>query len=113
MLGPEPAQAERRRFWTLVSSRGEPDRCWRWKGRHDAKGYGRLTFEGAERYARRVAWELTEGWCPPRLDRWCVERLCCNPAHQGPRPPRAPSADEWEARFRAHMPSRPPEGCWM
>lgn len=77
-------------FWSQVD-RGDPDACWEWQGRVNAKTrYGSTSGLGPGvrglRGAHQVAWFLTNGDIPAGA--WVVHtcpggsnRLCCNPAH--------------------------------
>ena len=89
---PEARMSPNDRFWRNVAKAG-PDECWLWQGGLWAHGYGRIRFEGRQRYAHRIAYELATGAkLPPGLeachscdDRYPVGSVeykrCCNPAH--------------------------------
>jgi hypothetical protein len=82
----EPAPSDvARRFWSRVS---KTDGCWLWLGRHNRTqdaggGYGRISVQGKQAMAHRVAWELLVGPIPVEmtLDHLCLNKLCVNPAH--------------------------------
>lgn len=56
--------------------------CWRWTGRHDRYGYGRLGREGAH----RVVYRALIGPIPAGkvVDHLCRVPCCVNPAHLEP-----------------------------
>lgn len=60
--------------------------CWEWAASTNACGYGRVWWEGANRLAHRVVYELIRGPIPPglTLDHLCRVRHCVNPAHLEP-----------------------------
>lgn len=68
------------RFWAKVDKSGE---CWLWKGSLFTNGYGAIRWEGRNRRAHRVAWELVNGPIPDGLlaCHTCDVPACCNPAH--------------------------------
>jgi hypothetical protein len=74
----------RERFEAKV---GKPDKngCWPWTGAIIKKlGYGEInSCTGITLYARRVAWELTNGEIPDGLYvlHRCDNKWCVNPAH--------------------------------
>ena len=57
--------------------------CVEWTGHVDRKGYGRVSIEGRQVFAHRVAWELAHGPIPDGLCvlHHCDNPPCCNPAH--------------------------------
>lgn len=69
-------------FWARVARRG-PDECWEWRGSRNAKGYGQVTNQGADRIAHRVAYEIAKGAIPSGMMvcHTCDNPPCCNPAH--------------------------------
>lgn len=72
------------RFWAKVDKSGE---CWLWTGRKDDGGYGRFTFNGKERLAHRVSYELTHGPIPEGQDirhLECDTPACVRPDHLKP-----------------------------
>lgn len=60
--------------------------CWLWTAATNAKGYGRVAWEGHNRYAHRVVYTLLVGPIPDGLtiDHLCRVRACVNPAHMEP-----------------------------
>lgn len=62
----------------------ENEDCWLWTGSRDTQGYGITKWEGRNRGAHRVAYELFQGeaprW-PDTLDHLCRVRHCINPSH--------------------------------
>lgn len=84
-------------FWSRV---GDPDPvtgCMRWKNAPTPKGYGQVWWDGRQRRAHRVAYELAVGPVPEGMvvDHICCQfpcpggrddphRLCCNPEHLKP-----------------------------
>jgi hypothetical protein len=95
------------RFWAQVDRSDGPDACWPWTGAQNPRnGYGYLTYRSAQRFAHRVALELSGQEIPVGLlvMHTCENPLCCNPAHLkvGTR------ADHMQRRSRLrHL--RPPE----
>lgn len=69
------------RFWSQVDIRGNED-CWYWKGLKN-QGYSRFYYQGRNRYAHRVAWQLTNGPIPEGLQvlHSCDTPECVNPGH--------------------------------
>jgi hypothetical protein len=67
------------RFWAQVNKTGD---CWLWAG-CAVRGYGRYVFNGKQRPAHRVAFEVTNGPVPPELliDHLCHTPLCVRPEH--------------------------------
>lgn len=67
-------------FWAKTTRQGE---CLIWLGAVNPKGYGKVYFEGRNRRAHCVAWELTRGPIPDGL--WvlhtCDNPRCCNRLH--------------------------------
>lgn len=60
--------------------------CWRWTGRLNRNGYGRVCIRGREPVAHRAAYESLIGPIPPKriLDHQCRFRACVNPWHMEP-----------------------------
>lgn len=71
------------RFWSYVDRSGA---CWLWIGCLHRTGYGRVWFNGCQRQAHRVAYELEKGPIPDSLqiDHVCRNRACVRPAHMEP-----------------------------
>lgn len=71
-----------RRFSLAVRER-DGFTCQLWAGRLSPEGYGRLSVNGEELYAHRVAYEAAKGAIPPGLmiDHLCRNRACVNPEH--------------------------------
>lgn len=59
--------------------------CWLWLGA-TVDGYGRISVDGRDLMAHRVAYEVHVGPIPEgmQLDHLCRNRACCNPAHLEP-----------------------------
>ena len=72
------------RFWSKVAIRG-PDDCWLWLAGTHSTGtvYGQFWLEGARHGAHRIAWRLTRGPVPEKLNvlHRCDTPLCVNPGH--------------------------------
>lgn len=79
ILGMTPADIER--FWSRVDQSGGPDACWPWTAGRFNSGYGSFCFDGKDRGAHRVAWELVHGPIPPGMlvCHHCDNPPCCNP----------------------------------
>lgn len=60
--------------------------CWRWSGRQNRNGYGRIRWMGREPVTHRLIWTILRGEVDRRivLDHRCRNRLCCNPNHLEP-----------------------------
>lgn len=80
---PQLNQADIARFWSKVDTSAGPDGCWPWRGKPNAKGYGRFGLNRAVYIAHRVAFALVVA--SPPSDRavchTCDNPACCNPAH--------------------------------
>ena len=68
------------RFWAKVV---KTDGCWLWTGCVTEHGYGRFGLAGRVEKAPRVAWFLTNGVIPAKLQvcHRCDVPACVNPAH--------------------------------
>ena len=79
------SRATIRRFWQRVE-RGAQEACWPWQGTIQARGYGRIQFQGKRYVAHRLAYILTHGSISDRLalDHLCSNTRCCNPDHLEP-----------------------------
>jgi hypothetical protein len=73
------------RFWGIVGER-DADECWPWPMKLMWHGYGRMTVEGRNVNAHRVAYEVVVGPIPPgrELHHTCGNKSCVNPAHLVP-----------------------------
>lgn len=69
-------------FWARVDRSGD---CWLWTGAL-VKGYGRTAWQGEQRPAHRLAYELAIGPIPDGLvvDHLCRVPACVNPSHLEP-----------------------------
>ena len=67
-------------FWELVE-KGKA--CWKWKGKPNNAGYGRVFIAEKLEYAHRYAYLALVGDIQPgeRLFNTCNDRLCVNPEH--------------------------------
>ena len=67
-------------FWELVE-KGKA--CWKWKGKPNNAGYGRVFIAGRLEYAHRYAFlELVGDILPGKsLFNTCQDRLCVQPEH--------------------------------
>lgn len=70
--------------------RGVRGHCWRWRGRHDGKGYGQwdppAPRNGLSFWVHRAVYQGLVGRIPEglELDHLCRVVDCCNPAHLEP-----------------------------
>lgn len=101
------------RNWTLAeklahySAPPDANGCVLWTGGSNARGYGRLRWQGLRRFAHRLAMECASGPIPEGMDvcHKCDVPACINPAHLFLGTNAANMADMW-AKGRA----RPPRG---
>jgi hypothetical protein len=70
-------------FWERVDKSDDQNACWLWKLGTDTRGYGQMGWEGKMKLAHRLAYELTYGPFPNKLEvcHSCDTPLCCNPHH--------------------------------
>lgn len=71
---------DEKEFWGMVE-KGET--CWKWLGKPNAAGYGRVFIAGRVEYAHRVAylWLVGDVGAGAKLYNTCSNRLCVNPSH--------------------------------
>lgn len=57
--------------------------CWIWEGGKTMQGYGRISVDGRDQYAHRLAYEDQYGEIPEgmQIDHKCHNRACVNPMH--------------------------------
>lgn len=57
--------------------------CWLWEGANKSTAYGRISYQGRNDYAHRVAVLLSGRTIPPgmEVDHLCRVRCCINPGH--------------------------------
>ncbi len=75
-----PSQEER--FWDKIVKKS-PNECWSWSGATTTKGYGIMRWNGKNKVATRIMWELKKGPIPKgqRVLHECDNPPCCNPRH--------------------------------
>ena len=82
-MGRPPQSAEN--FWSKVDKNGPTPEynpslgpCWIWVGYVSKRGYGRVSWGNAQRYAHVIAYELLSGPVPDgkELDHLCRVRHC-------------------------------------
>jgi hypothetical protein len=80
--GQRETRSEAERFWEKVDRRGS-DECWLWTSTRNPKGYGHFQSGRRAMLAHRMAYLLTYGPIPGRLDvlHRCDNPPCVNPAH--------------------------------
>lgn len=62
----------------------EPSGCWTWLGFVDMRGYGRISYSGANHLVHRIAAHAWNGFdLDPNMPvhHACANRACCNPDH--------------------------------
>ncbi len=74
------------RFWSKVDKSGGVDACWPWTACIGTNGYGNFKFEGKNKNAHRVAYELVHGPVDRNMEirHHCDNKLCCNDSHLEP-----------------------------
>lgn len=72
------------RFWSKIKKK---EGCWEWYGCITPDGYGQAYFDGKNKYAHRMAYELVKGPIPEGMviDHLCFNRGCVNPDHLEPK----------------------------
>ena|SRR6266498_3667939 len=71
------------RFWAKVSEPTE-NGCRLWTASKNTAGYGYFAWQGKQRYAHRVAWEMANGPIPSNLEIdhvVCDNTSCVNVSH--------------------------------
>lgn len=71
------------RFQYYTDNSKGPDACWPWVGKRLVGGYGRFWYDGDQRYAHRIAYEISYGPIPQGMKvlHQCDNPPCVNPAH--------------------------------
>lgn len=67
-----------------ISSKIRLGECWDWIACCDARGYGRVRWEGKTRFAHRVVYEIYNGTTELPLDHLCRNHSCVRPDHLEP-----------------------------
>lgn len=108
------------KFWLHVDRSNGPDSCWLWTAGTNSRDYGLIRFNGRQRLAHRVAYELTHGPIADsvKVCHTCDTPRCCNPAHHFLGTQRDNALDMWEKGRGASgdrsgsrtMPERRPRG---
>lgn len=80
--GPFAQEPLEKRFWKKVDKRGE-DECWEWIGAVSHSGYGVISFNGTNKGAHRVSYELCKGQIHEGMHvlHSCDNPKCVNPNH--------------------------------
>jgi len=80
----EDAEKVEARFWVKVDrSVGTSNRCWKWLGAKNSRGYGQFWVGGTSIRAHRFCWTLTFGIIPTGklVLHACDNPLCVRPSH--------------------------------
>jgi hypothetical protein len=83
---PIPRRPQEDRFWDNVDKStglGPTGDCWLWRGWLQPNGYGRGRFDGKNRLAHRVSYQLANGSITEGhyICHRCDTPACVNPAH--------------------------------
>jgi len=67
----------------FMRSVSKTETCWLWQKAKDGGGYGRVGYDGKNRKAHQVAWQINFGPIPKGLSvlHRCDVRHCVNPTH--------------------------------
>lgn len=70
-------------IWRFIN-KGDPNKCWEYRGSKFSKKYGRFFFGGKSVLAHRFVYELENGAIEADgmyVMHKCNNKLCCNPQH--------------------------------